>query len=368
MKIAKVVLINIIVFLCLLFAANAISAWILDRREVQRSMQDGRTDQRIKLPAYADKAFAESVFEDFYKTQNAYNAYEDLRLRPYSGVTTQIDANGIRRTIGQPENAAGFIRLFGGSTMWGTGSDDANTIASLVQREFPDRKVVNHGQSGWTSGQSLTALLKLIRADAPLGTVVFYDGVNDIFLRCMNSDDLENTSITNFIRELIASKRESHRFLDVSLGSILELMTGTRITTTTQISEIRAAGCTADPKRAEEIVKRMLANWKIAKDLVEANGGTFVAVLQPVSSVGTPARDYLAATPEWDAWYRAGYARVQSSMAQYGWMHDLSNALDGPEPIYIDWCHVTPKGNSRVAARLTPILKETIARAGTRPQ
>ena len=93
-----------------------------------------------------------------------------MRREPFASETINIDRDGLRVTPGGPANPMRILSLFGGSTMWGTGVDDAHTISALVQRLFPDAAVVNYGQSAFVSAQNRAALLKRISLGAPVGT------------------------------------------------------------------------------------------------------------------------------------------------------------------------------------------------------
>ena len=107
-----------------------------------------------------------------------------MRREPFASETINIDRDGLRVTPGGPANPMRILSLFGGSTNAGTGVDDAHTISALVQRLFPDAAVVNYGQSAFVSAQNCAALLKRISLGAPVGTVVFYDGINDVLHLC----------------------------------------------------------------------------------------------------------------------------------------------------------------------------------------
>ena len=51
--------------------------------------------------------------------------------------------------------------VFGGSTLFGYGSNDQNTIPSLYN-QITGKKVLNFGDTGWHSRQSLNQLLNVI--------------------------------------------------------------------------------------------------------------------------------------------------------------------------------------------------------------
>ena len=69
--------------------------------------------------------------------------------------------------------------FFGGSTMWGTGASDSQTIPSHFN-SLTNMSVYNFGQGGWNSRQSLNQLINAIGDNNNPSVVIFYDGVNDI--------------------------------------------------------------------------------------------------------------------------------------------------------------------------------------------
>lgn len=88
--------------------------------------------------------------------------------------------NGIRKTIKNPDNNAKKVFMLGGSTTFGTGVDDQNTIPSLLQKKLGNKfDVYNFGESAYISVQETNYLLeKLSEGDIP-DVVIFYDGFND---------------------------------------------------------------------------------------------------------------------------------------------------------------------------------------------
>ena len=61
-----------------------------------------------------------------------------------------------------------------------------------------------------------------------------------------------------------------------------------------------------------------------------------------------------------DRQYQAVYPLIQKKIASGGPFHDLTSVLDADETIYMDYNHITPKGNEIVARRIvdiaTPVL------------
>jgi len=70
----------------------------------------------------------------------------------------------------------------GGSTMWGTGVNDANTIPALFAKIAQGRyRTINLGESAYNAFQSFLFLkLQIINGLNP-DIVVSYDGVNDAY-------------------------------------------------------------------------------------------------------------------------------------------------------------------------------------------
>lgn len=357
----RLVLINAVILVLLLLGSNLTSAWWLDRA-TRLAPPDGEQDPRIALPAYDDKDEARHIFRDFYRTRAAYSPYEAFRLAPFASETTNIDANGLRVVPNAPSDSELPLRLFGGSTMWGTGADDQHTIPALLQEKLPGRRVVNHGQSAFVSLQSLAALSKLAALGEPLGTVVFYDGVNDVFHLCQARIALDGDAFGTFVEQALRAFEDlrrgpGRRFWNATVGYLVEAaekLTGAVPERTIDIADVPGTRCDADPAAVDRIVDLLWRNWLSAKAVTEAHGGRFIAVLQPVSSVGTAKRDYLPSTPDWDRWYQRAYASLRERIAREGagFAIDLSDAFDGAGLVYIDWCHVTKNGNAIVAERL----------------
>ena len=95
-----------------------------------------------------------------------------------------------RRTIQNGSSRGGrplIIWTFGGSTMFGWGVPDDETIAShlsaILSRNLPSRTVAvtNHGHSYFFSSQELTLFQMLLRRGDRCDLAVFLDGLNDSF-------------------------------------------------------------------------------------------------------------------------------------------------------------------------------------------
>jgi hypothetical protein len=144
-----------------------------------------------RLPRPADYSVGAGSAEAFRNEMNAawhgaaWAPYVHWVTTPFSGRLVSVDSAHRRRTIPTPQRPAHRVFLLGGSTMWGIGAQDRQTIAShlaaqLAEAGRPDVAVVNHAQIGWVQTQELIGLTLALRAGERPDLVLFYDGINDV--------------------------------------------------------------------------------------------------------------------------------------------------------------------------------------------
>jgi lysophospholipase L1-like esterase len=143
-------------------------------------------DPRAQSAAFEGSAWAGAYFRELEACGSMrWQPYTYWRRQPFQGTFINIDAAGERRTVEPADLAADAqeIWLFGGSTLWGTGSRDGGTLPSqlsaLLNSEAPRWRLRNFGEAGYVGTQARIALsLALGQGRAP-ALVIFYEGVND---------------------------------------------------------------------------------------------------------------------------------------------------------------------------------------------
>lgn len=133
--------------------------------------------EEVRAPMWVDFLAATEGDRTRYRTNTHWIA------GPYAGEFYNVSEAGVRRTV-QASEGGPRVFMFGGSTMWGYHSSDAETLPSLVSAELARRgisaQLVNHGQIGYVSAQEATYLAQLVATgDAP-AVAVFFDGLNDV--------------------------------------------------------------------------------------------------------------------------------------------------------------------------------------------
>ena len=360
-KIVKLAIGNALVLLAIVLAVNLIASVILDGQyEFERVFL--AHDARAELPNYSDRATAEQIFVDFDALQTHYVPYMGWSRRPTEFLTTTVNSEGDRVHTRPKRESVGVVRFFGGSTMWGTGSEDDGTIPAHFNALVPDFEVHNHGESGFMSRQELARLVNLLNQREPTDLVVFYDGNNDTASLCR--PDVE---INGHKRAATIERRVNPSFwvLKALMGSTLEVLAGNFFRAYVYRTQDRVTRCQADPDYARRAAETLVMNWKLARAMSGASGAEFIAILQPESSVGAARVDHLArdwTLPEGDI-VRV-YPHVQEIVRREGldWVHDFTHVFDGDEYIFIDRAHVSENGNKIVAEHIRDVSRDFLRR------
>jgi hypothetical protein len=352
LRLLKIIAINVLSFLVLLAIVNWACGLYLKRDSKAR---------REELPNYSnDFAYAKKVFHDYNSVQHQYEPFVGWKTLPYKGETLLISSEGTRNVPPPAEGAkTKTVHFFGGSTMWGEGSDDEHTIPALFNEKNPEFEVFNHGQLAYNSRQELDALISLYATGAKPDVVVFYDGVNDAAFLCPKEiKKLPAHRLVPMYRDKLYVGKTAF-VKDVAGKIFIENILGViRRANYKPTPENTPYDCVSNPAKAEQIAEMMIKNWEMANEIVTNRGGRFVAVLQPAAYIGKPKTDYLELDAELGKNFQVIYGLIKKKMAErnHPWIVDLSDRFDREEYIYIDFCHVSPNGNAIIASELSGIV------------
>lgn len=347
---AKVAVINVLVFLIVAISINLLAAIYLDGRSLWKKFFVP-VNEKAYTESLPDQDYAYLIYREKKQLETQYVPYVAWARKPFSGKTITINSEGERTHRLTTDQPVKHVRFFGGSTMWGTGVDDQNTIPAHFNELHQDYRVYNHGQSGFVSRQGLARLINLVNQKVPVDVVVFYDGCNDSHSVC------EGIGPINSHREVakMAQKLE-HRW------QVTDALTGSIRTVIQQVvtgGKEAPSQCLEDPAYAKLVASTMVNNWKIARSVAALGGADFHAILQPVAALGQPNIEYLKKMGSKTNWHVV-YPLVQEikEREHLDWIHDFTDAFDVKEYIYIDGCHVNGRGNQIVARRLSEMLKQ----------
>jgi hypothetical protein len=317
-----------------------------------------------------DTLWLKAFVDEFCRSYNArWSSYLYFRREPFTGRLINVDSNGRRVTpqfqqLTDERGHSPTVVLLGGSTMWGTCSRDSGTIPAALARLIasnpakPSMRVVNLGESGYVNTQSLIALeLELRKGDVPK-TVVVYDGINDIFSAYQNN-------------EAGLPQNEQNRVAEFNLLQDGGKMRGLgirdfwkRTVTAGFVETLRDLNFSAPPAPVrrdhlpEDVVRLYRGNLEILDALSRHYGFSYNAYWQPVVFTKRDPSRYEQTQIEKMEYVRPFfldvYRRVaaDSALRANPHFHNLSDIFDGAGPVYLDFCHISERGNEIVARRV----------------
>lgn len=381
-SLAKTLWINIGLFIGFLIVLDLliISGWET-RRFINYLKEDvfkkkvEYVDPRVALPNYKDASWAKEYFIDFNKLKDDnYKSYIGWRKTAFNSKYINIDSAGLRVTP-QPEifnDSVIHVTFLGGSTMWGTGAPDNGTIPALFAEEGGGKyQTQNFGESGYRAMQSYIFLILNFNKGLETDWVISYDGVNEAvgFLDY-------NTEVSTYAESRMRSKLKSKEGVSVFVKNLTyrNFFLGPIENTISRLKnkslpkeEVKVI---LNDNRIDLVARTLLDGWLAMKDVSEKNNAQFLAVLQPNVSVGKPKIDHLT----FDSYesllmktYVPLYNKVRELLVndkKYSDLKnhvlDLSEVFDGQEIYYIDWCHVSPNGNEKVAKEIFKKMEKLI--------
>jgi lysophospholipase L1-like esterase len=329
-------------------------------------------DNRINSPVYLDKIYAKKLFNELNETRFHYEPYNVWLNMPASGVTTNIDSFGRRKTcqsrLAENERSEKKIFIFGGSTMFGTGTDDCNTIPSLLALELamqaPKSKfhITNYGTSGYQSTQQIIQLIRLLQSGLKPDIVLFYDGINDVYASGYSP------AIPGAHQNLHAIAR---RFEDSAIFGFLHRSNTFElieyVNERINRNNIIADDGVIDKNKINEIIQVYKTNVLILDKLSKAFNFRYIAFWQPVLLDGTKPPTYFESeiiknSGVLNKIYQDSYLKLKDEK----WKHlshvDLSNIFQYVEKdIYIDAFHIGNQGNQLVAQAMAPLVLRYLA-------
>lgn len=342
--------ISLAVFLVLVMLTNWICGKIFARM--------GKETRNELVNYKADPAFAKNIFDDYHRVGHRYKPFTEWQMLPYRGNTLTINSDGLRtHTPPAGLSVTPVIRFFGGSTMWGEGSDDAHTIPALFHQKINQGSVFNHAQLAYNTRQNLDALITLYARGEQADVVIFYDGVNDVAFLCPNEiNELPGHRLIPLFQEKVFGGRKQvivSILNNLFTKNILLIINHKRNTGKNRPSLYNCVGT----EKGKTIARMIIENWEMANTLVASRGGRFIAVLQPTPFGGLAKVDHLELDSELEHTFKDVYSELRKLISEknYPWIVDMSSSLDGDAYYFIDFCHISPNGNEVVAEHLAKV-------------
>lgn len=361
---------NLCALLALELLLGAMFAW----RDARRPEE---SDPRARLPAYegADYDPAET-WREILDASSRWLHYEPYTVwsRTDDGELVSVDEEGNRRTLYESEATQALeVWVLGGSTTWGMGVPDAETVPSRLAFELRsagiEARVENLAQTGFVATQEMLTLIRRLQVSPPPDVVIFYHGAN----QAIGAAEAPDQTDPHYLQQRIAAIFEQrdpggvspwlrllHRTAMFRLATKLRGAAGPSPTVVPDLppeSEL--------PSLAARAADAMLETYAIVEALAAVHGFRPLYLLQPTPGLGLKPLheseqrivDGLEADPR-ERWV-IGYTRElvaamreRRERAPAGF-HDVTDVFSEVEaPVYLDWVHVSHAGNRRIARRI----------------
>jgi len=328
-------------------------------------------DRRMKLSPYAGKKWARAYFRELKSLKFTYEPYTGWRRKELRGRFINIDEEGRRRTWNPtvPEGERPpTVAVFGGSTVWGTGARDEFTIPSYLSKilnKGESRYVVqNYGESGYTFTQEVIKLAMLIKDEKMPDYAIFYDGANEIY-----SAYASGKAGTQYLHEIMKKKLEKKTY-PCTLKKALKrlIITSMTVTQTAKLFTIAKPKLQFPEKGAklsheelqklgDDIISNYMKTMGILKALAKEYPFRYLCFWQPVifEKKSLTAEESLSDIRISDKSLKKLYRYVNDKMAAATIPHFycISDIFsEKKETFFIDFCHLTEKGNRTSAAAI----------------
>lgn len=372
-----VIVLNVMVALVFLNAvvATAYRVAPLFRTHNPITEKYGEDAVRRVYPGWKDTAVRD-LLKETWSRPYIFEPFTQFRERPFSGQYVNVSEHGYRVTKNQgpwppaPDNLNIF--MFGGSTTFGYGVADKETIASNLQdildaRGWRHARVYNFGCGSYFSTQERLLFERLLTNGLVPQIAIFVDGLNDFYYY----------DAPNFSEELAGvvsgEKAKSWRktWSGFALGRAVSSLSARLEHQPVALTETEAAGNRRSRSGGSELVQnvilRYLGNKRLIEVVASAYGAKPVFIWQPVPTYQYDehyhpfkGRDYGR-----HALSHVGYRAMKERLAaksvggNFFWLADMQKDLR--EPLYIDQVHYSPRFSHLIAEQIADVVVERIA-------
>jgi len=333
-------------------------------------------DPRAKSSYYLSEKWATEYWQEFSQSRKQqYYPYTVWRRAPFKGKTINIDEQGIRATPGNDCGPNALkIFTFGGSPMWGTGSPDWGTIPAYLREDFQKLRgrtvcVLNFGESGYVSTQSVIELILQLHAGNIPDVAIFSDGSNDVYTGYQSGKSGVHENLG-----LIAAKLQGTGQPGLST-QMLESLSLFRLVRnqlarfaappTKRMLTYETAGVGKD-ELSKAIVTTYLGNYEVVNSLAQEFHFQHFFFWPPYITKGnkqlTDEEKRLASADDASLGrlYDSVYEMMDPLTEKYENLHSLTDIFDDQKGLlWLDNTHVTPVGNELIARRMVQVIEGT---------
>ena len=287
----KKIIYSVIIILIVLIIVNKISKQFLDQTKFER------VDRIENLKIIYGNEFEDYI--DVYINQSNAMIYEPLtefKEKPKNSKFVSVSELGnrcIKINLENCESAKGGeneIWIFGGSTVFGYGLKNNETIAAYLNELIRDKRVINFGQGYYNSNQSRIYFQNLLTFLPKPHAAIFLEGFNDFKNNQINNyKSPTKTALSNNYSILINNREAStnekifkwfkERFNRLHFVKLIE-----------QIRKNKSVNTNTDSIKVDNLeeayntlVNRLVTNFTINKSIGEKFEIKILNILEPIA-------------------------------------------------------------------------------------
>ena len=378
----KIVLINILFLLAFLLTPPYALSFYKFFKNINKTQFEKNT-----LLNHLDKKDVDKMFlvkDEELDIKFLYKSFIGWELLNRKGKYVNILGDyKTRQTSNQNLRASTWF--FGGSTIFGLGVSDMETIPSYYAA-LSEERVMNFGVPDWDSRQSLNKLMNVIGDGYTPKKIIFYDGMNDIMHHCR--EDLNKEKLPHHNRQLVFSEAINNQespnniFFQLrdNISNLKEflirpykllfykigLAENSPYISSDQL--LIQSSCLSNNDRANLVAKHLINNWYVAYQIAESKNITFLGVLQPnLYSTNSIYYEYMMdkyRSPNFKKIINVIYPLIKKEMknaCKYSIkfcdsLIDGSKWIPSSEKVFMDTCHLTSEGNLIIAEKFNKLI------------
>jgi hypothetical protein len=351
----------------LLFAALNLAAWgFLEAfPEDPVSLTYGNRSFGLVYPGRSPED-VRALLRETWTRPEAYEPFTGSRERRYAGRFVNVHAAGFRLSRDQgpwpPDAARANVFVFGGSTTFGYGVADDETIVSALQASLDERlgrsraACYNFGRGAYYSTGERILFENLLGEGASPRVAVFVDGLNEFALGAPFLSGRFREQVNAPVRSAIATLVEQL--------PLAQLVARRKAARPPRRSEAEIEAAFDDATLLDARLERYLANRRLISATASAWGVQRLFVWQPVPTYGYDRRYHLFGDLDFDknSYAGFGYRRMAERLRRappgpdFLWAADLQEGVQ--EALYVDQIHYTAAFSRRIGAEIARALVE----------
>ena len=289
----------------------------------------------------------------FFVNNNAnfkYYDYYTYKRKSFVSNFTNIKKNGTRVGFipSNPNKIKNFF--FGGSSVWGSGVNDFNTLPSLYSKNTLSRSY-NYGESDFNTIQSLNLFMISLLKNEIKGdniNIFFYNGYNNVINGCSNRNSGYATSRENYINTLIDHRPSSFKYFLLPFKHLYRNFKNFFFGNFVDLSGVN--DCTSNYKKKELVSNSITETWNNAYQIAKSNNMNFYAILEPNIYTNTDFKDFNKITKWRNNQIKLIYEEIKKKKYDFNFI-DLSE-INLEKNLFIDDVHLNEKGNQEIIKKL----------------